>query len=275
MPISDELIGKLQQRKTHIQREVAATPTPCSPGLHASGEDAKYEAHVDKELIQKLRQRKTVVSRQETGDELNGVKTFAGSKPETKAFKPAVDGQLLEKLRHRQTTIQQQEASGGSPVSPVSPESPPANRFTAPIDDELVAKMMRRRNIIAQQEADGLSPESPKATARDGAEEDNFAISGSGSDELAQKLARRRQVVNAEGDHFQKGSDGGILVRRPQSSEEEASSKQDHQEAEKQEAPVQHRSSRCNLRLSFLLLVPTIGVVGAIVAAALSPGFHP
>lgn len=280
MPISNELVGKLQQRKEALSA-IRSTPSPCSNVEKAdlrdeSSEVKILEAHVDKELIHKLQQRRTVVRRQETADELKEVEVAPA--PLGRSFKPAVDAQLLERLRQRKSAIQQQEAWGSTTPKPLQPSSPAsaekskeddgsAFRFSAPIDNELVAKMQRRRIIIQEQEEGSIPAQAPEAPQIDEDDEHLSKVSSRGiPDELAQKLARRRKVVNAEGDHFQKGEDGGIVARKQLSQlhSEAAAPAEVGAEAEQsqEEALVEpKRRGRCHFMLPLCSVAGVVGVL--------------
>ncbi|CAE8730244.1 unnamed protein product [Polarella glacialis] len=239
MPIDNELTMRLEQRRSDLSRSKEAdvlangedsdlgpdrSPTPYRGVPAASTFPSKrsvvitnggdFKSTIDQELIAKLQKRQSTILHQERegGDVAGPSAPSAAGEVVQASGRSHIDSELMEKLQKRQTRSVQDMETSGRAVALKSTSS----SFQAPIDGELAEKLRRRNSTIQQQEASGYVMQEQIAPAAD-VEDAIMAAARGGqddADELVRKLARRRNVVEAGGDHFQKDRDGGLIVRK-------------------------------------------------------------
>ncbi|CAE8613273.1 unnamed protein product [Polarella glacialis] len=251
MPIDNELTMRLEQRRSDLSRSKEAdvlangedsdlgpdrSPTPCRGVPAASTFPSKrsvvitnggdFKSTIDQELIAKLQKRQSTILHQERegGDVAGPSAPSAAGEVVQASGRSHIDSELMEKLQKRQTrSVQDMETSGrassccGLEIHQLRPKwLADWICFQAPIDGELAEKLRRRdgsnfhfsispdleefQYVLLVQAWDAIM-----AAARGGQDD---------ADELVRKLARRRNVVEAGGDHFQKDRDGGLIVRK-------------------------------------------------------------
>lgn len=262
MPIDTELIWKLQQQQLRVQTLEAApnVPTSCRGGSEPS---IPHETHIDGELKERLRLR----AQKNGSGEVNATLLTCDHQA-TPNEHNRIDNELLQKLHCRKSTLQQQEEQE---VSPATKHIREATHQCVPtkMDPELAMKLRHRQLTIRKMEEQGL-PQSSDVQHSPSEEELDQEVT-EGDCEFVEKLARRRHVVDAEGDcYLMNRSGGGIrklikpkLQDLPQGTEE---SREETvvEDARAPEALV--LESRCApactwIATRLLILVPVVAVL--------------
>eukprot|EP00933_Yihiella_yeosuensis_P032686 TRINITY_DN26311_c0_g1_i1.p1 TRINITY_DN26311_c0_g1~~TRINITY_DN26311_c0_g1_i1.p1 ORF type:complete len:392 (+),score=82.21 TRINITY_DN26311_c0_g1_i1:95-1270(+) len=226
MPIDNELTMKLQQRLSDTTRETGDDflkkqpehiPSPCRAPVVVR-EDNSFKAPIDEELMAKLSRRQKTIQCQENGSVVPSNLSTPdkhGQGNKENGFQAPIDPELVKKLQKRQVELKQKEVLGEDTT--VKENSVAGTMYEAKIDSELAQKLRNRSKTIQKQESDGFVVDernTPEVNSEDEREAlESLVASGEGP-ELVQKLARRRHVVELEGDHYQKNCEGGVEVRR-------------------------------------------------------------
>mmetsp|Transcript_74098 Transcript_74098/g.90963 ORF Transcript_74098/g.90963 Transcript_74098/m.90963 type:complete len:239 (+) Transcript_74098:44-760(+) len=183
MPLDHELSQRLEKRRDRTHAD------SVSPEMLAV--DRAYEAHIDQELKNKLRQQSELILRDNAGTIATELKRLE----KTATQSARIDQELAKKLQKRQSDLRELEATGGQAKAE---DFRTGASFEAHIDGELAAKLRKRLDIESRPVPE---PAEPRRKEAEGTPESDL------NGELAQKLRKRRQVVNSQGDVFQKDQD--------------------------------------------------------------------
>ncbi|CAK9054026.1 unnamed protein product [Durusdinium trenchii] len=191
MPLDRELSQRLERRRG---RADADATSPAEPAVDRE----RYEAHIDQELKSKLRQQSELIMRQTNSG-------MSDSCKRPTRYEAHIDQELAKKLQKRQTELQLE--GEGRPRSTKVEGLRGNSTFEAHIDNELAAKLRKRLEVEMAPQTAAPAARLEKDEVRQNPGDGDGDLDG----ELAQRLRQRRQVVNAQGDVFEKGAQQQVL----------------------------------------------------------------